>query len=217
MANDRRKSEAAGRSAELMALWALRLKGWRLLARRYRTPVGEVDLKVRAGAGHPSIQHGQGVVADIGLEHMAPYGAHLAVCSLCGGDTAAFAAVVGQSRVVAKTAAAIRRYVVIDCRAFISRLIAAMRGPGALGIALVDPEGVQVAARIEHDGFETVRDHLPILMHGERRGEARAAVIGTQHADLAGVGLGQRPRVADRDLPGRADRLVSRCRSPGTA
>ena len=37
------------RSAELIALWALRLKGWRLLARRYKTPAGEVDLIMRRG------------------------------------------------------------------------------------------------------------------------------------------------------------------------
>ena len=49
MANDRRKSEASGRSAEVIALWALRLKGWRLLAQRYKTHVGEVDLIMRRG------------------------------------------------------------------------------------------------------------------------------------------------------------------------
>ncbi|PZF78840.1 YraN family protein [Aestuariivirga litoralis] len=49
MANDRRKSEEHGRSAELIALWALRLKGWRLLARRYKTRGGEVDLIMRRG------------------------------------------------------------------------------------------------------------------------------------------------------------------------
>ncbi len=49
MAHDRRKSEEAGRSAELIALWALRLKGWRLLAQRYKTHVGEIDLIMRRG------------------------------------------------------------------------------------------------------------------------------------------------------------------------
>ena len=49
MANDRQKSEKAGRSAELMALWSLRLKGWRLLVQRYKTHVGEVDLIMRRG------------------------------------------------------------------------------------------------------------------------------------------------------------------------
>ena len=32
MARDRRKAEDAGRTAELVALWYLRLKGYRLLA-----------------------------------------------------------------------------------------------------------------------------------------------------------------------------------------
>ena len=50
MTRDRRASEAAGRGAELIALWYLRLKGWRLLAERYRTPVGEVDLVMRKGS-----------------------------------------------------------------------------------------------------------------------------------------------------------------------
>ena len=49
MARDRRKSEQAGRSAERIALWYLRLKGWRLLAQRYKSPVGEVDLVMRKG------------------------------------------------------------------------------------------------------------------------------------------------------------------------
>jgi putative endonuclease len=49
MGHDRRKSEEAGRAAELTALWYLRLKGWRLLAHRYKSPVGEVDLVMRRG------------------------------------------------------------------------------------------------------------------------------------------------------------------------
>jgi len=38
-----------GLGAERLCLWALRLKGYRVLARRYRTPVGEIDLIVRRG------------------------------------------------------------------------------------------------------------------------------------------------------------------------
>ncbi len=49
MARDRRRSEEHGRTAEVIALWYLRLKGWRLLAQRYKTPVGEVDLVMRRG------------------------------------------------------------------------------------------------------------------------------------------------------------------------
>lgn len=49
MANDRRTREERGRTAEVIALWALRLKGWRLLARRYKAHQGEVDLIMRRG------------------------------------------------------------------------------------------------------------------------------------------------------------------------
>jgi putative endonuclease len=46
---DRRAAEASGRRGERVAGWWLRLKGWRVLERRVRTPVGEVDLVVRRG------------------------------------------------------------------------------------------------------------------------------------------------------------------------
>ncbi|MDQ8756438.1 YraN family protein [Sphingosinicella sp. LHD-64] len=45
----RRAAERGGRRAETLAAWCLRLKGWRILARRVRTPVGEVDLIARRG------------------------------------------------------------------------------------------------------------------------------------------------------------------------
>ena len=44
---DRRIAEAAGRRAERLAGWWLRLKGWQVLDRRVRTPAGEVDLVAR--------------------------------------------------------------------------------------------------------------------------------------------------------------------------
>ncbi|WP_420140617.1 YraN family protein [Sphingomonas sp.] len=44
---DRRRAERAGRVGESAAAWWLRLKGWRILARRVRTPAGEVDLIAR--------------------------------------------------------------------------------------------------------------------------------------------------------------------------
>lgn len=46
---DRRAAEAAGRRGERIAGWWLRLKGWRILDRRVRTPAGEVDLVARRG------------------------------------------------------------------------------------------------------------------------------------------------------------------------
>jgi putative endonuclease len=46
---DRKKAERAGRVGETAAAWWLRLKGWRILARRVRTPAGEVDLIAKRG------------------------------------------------------------------------------------------------------------------------------------------------------------------------
>jgi len=45
----RQAAEAAGRRGERIAGWWLRLKGWRILDRRVRTPAGEVDLVARRG------------------------------------------------------------------------------------------------------------------------------------------------------------------------
>ena len=49
MTRSRKESERGGRRAESLAAWWLRLKGWRILARRARTPLGEVDLIARRG------------------------------------------------------------------------------------------------------------------------------------------------------------------------
>jgi len=46
---NRRRSERGGRRAERLAAWWLRLHGWRILAVRAKTPVGEVDLVARRG------------------------------------------------------------------------------------------------------------------------------------------------------------------------
>lgn len=45
----RRAAEARGRRAEALAVWLLRLKGYAILARRFRCAVGEVDLIARRG------------------------------------------------------------------------------------------------------------------------------------------------------------------------
>lgn len=49
MSEKRRAAVRRGDRAERLCLWQLRLKGYRVLARRYRSPVGEVDLIVRRG------------------------------------------------------------------------------------------------------------------------------------------------------------------------
>ena len=49
MVRDRQKAEETGRLAEIIALSLLVAKGYRLLARRYKSTVGEVDLVMRRG------------------------------------------------------------------------------------------------------------------------------------------------------------------------
>lgn len=49
MADSRRQRERWGRQAESIAALWLRLKGYRILGRRVRTPVGEIDLIARQG------------------------------------------------------------------------------------------------------------------------------------------------------------------------
>ncbi len=56
---DRRLAERRGRTAETIAAWWLRLHGWRILAKRARTPVGEVDLIAKRG----------GTVAFVEVKH----------------------------------------------------------------------------------------------------------------------------------------------------
>ncbi|MDX1580290.1 MAG: YraN family protein [Alphaproteobacteria bacterium] len=45
----KRKAQRSGRWAESRAAWFLRLKGYRILERNWRHPVGEVDLIARRG------------------------------------------------------------------------------------------------------------------------------------------------------------------------
>lgn len=46
----RRQAERFGRFAERLAAWSYRIRGFRVLAERYRTPAGEIDLVMRRGA-----------------------------------------------------------------------------------------------------------------------------------------------------------------------
>ncbi len=47
--SNRAQREAQGRRGEWLAAWYLRLRGWRILARRAKTPRGEVDIIARKG------------------------------------------------------------------------------------------------------------------------------------------------------------------------
>jgi putative endonuclease len=45
----RARAERRGRRGEALAVWWLRLQGWRILDRRVKTPRGEVDIVARRG------------------------------------------------------------------------------------------------------------------------------------------------------------------------
>jgi putative endonuclease len=48
-AADKRRAWHYGRTAESLCAWWLRLHGYHIIARRYRAPVGEIDLIARRG------------------------------------------------------------------------------------------------------------------------------------------------------------------------
>ena len=47
--HSRRRANAFGRHAEALCAWHLRLTGWRIVARDFRTAVGEIDIAARRG------------------------------------------------------------------------------------------------------------------------------------------------------------------------
>jgi putative endonuclease len=46
---DRQRAERRGRRAEFLCRWHLRLRGWRVVARDWRCPAGEIDILARRG------------------------------------------------------------------------------------------------------------------------------------------------------------------------
>ena len=160
---------------------------------------------VEAGA-HRSFRllpkNGEGVIADIGFEYMAPHRRQPSFRRRCQRDAAAFATVIGKLDVGTKTQTAVARFIAIEGGAGIAALtVAALRFIARRRdlVALVDPDGMQHAAAIEGQRLEAVSDHLAVLMHRKRRGKAFSAVVGTQHADFAGIGFGQRLRVGNHN------------------
>jgi putative endonuclease len=63
----RRRTEAFGRWAETAAAWRLRLVGWRIVARRWRSPAGEIDL----------IAYRRGILAFVEVKARADHAAAL--------------------------------------------------------------------------------------------------------------------------------------------
>ncbi|HEX2524963.1 MAG TPA: YraN family protein [Geminicoccus sp.] len=61
-------ADRIGRSAEGRAALWLRLKGWQILERRFRTPVGEIDLVARRGRVVAFVEVKARPTRDAGLE-----------------------------------------------------------------------------------------------------------------------------------------------------
>ena len=68
----RRLAETRGRGAETAAALWLRLKGYRVLARRMKTPVGEIDLIAQRGHILAFIEVKARATADAGAEALRP-------------------------------------------------------------------------------------------------------------------------------------------------
>jgi putative endonuclease len=68
----REAAEARGRSAEALAAWWLRAKGYRVLSRRVRLPVGEIDLVARKGDLIAFIEVKERATIDAALGSVTP-------------------------------------------------------------------------------------------------------------------------------------------------
>ena len=74
MPADRRAGYARGLVAEGIAAWLLRLKGYRVLATRYRTPLGEIDIVARRGKVLAFVEVKARPTIEAGLETIAAEG-----------------------------------------------------------------------------------------------------------------------------------------------
>ena len=72
MSHARRLAERRGRFAETIALCVLVLKGYRIVARRFRTPVGELDLVARRGRTLAVVEVKQRESLTAAVEAVAP-------------------------------------------------------------------------------------------------------------------------------------------------
>lgn len=73
VAKSRQGAERRGRLAEIAALWCLRLKGYRLLAHRYKSPMGEVDLIMRRGQVTAFIEVKRRFSSDASIESVTDF------------------------------------------------------------------------------------------------------------------------------------------------
>ncbi len=72
----RRRAYGRGLWAEATAAWFLRFKGYRILARRWRTPVGEIDLIARKGRLVVFVEVKRRALRGAALEALTPRQMH---------------------------------------------------------------------------------------------------------------------------------------------
>ena len=93
--SNRLAAETRGRRSEALAAWALRLKGYRILGRRLKTPLGEIDMvalppfgpvgfvEVQARSGHDA------ALLSVGQSQRTRILVKLCVASMCKEPVAA--------------------------------------------------------------------------------------------------------------------------------
>ena len=68
----KRRAWAYGRLAESLCAWHLRFRGYRIVARRFRTSVGEIDIVARRGGTLAVVEVKARHDAALALESLAP-------------------------------------------------------------------------------------------------------------------------------------------------
>jgi len=70
---DRRAAQTHGVRAETLAAWRLQLAGYRVLARNFRVPNGEIDLIVRRGSTLAFVEVKARATYDMAASAIQPY------------------------------------------------------------------------------------------------------------------------------------------------
>lgn len=72
MANKRQIAEKKGRKAEMLAVWWLRLHGYRIISQREKTPKGEIDIIAQRGKTLVFVEVKARADYDRGIQSVTP-------------------------------------------------------------------------------------------------------------------------------------------------